>query len=180
MNMVLAQPGFRSNAAPKLRGFTLIELMVSVTVMAVVLVIAVPNLAGFVRTSKLRSAQSELVAAMQLARSEATKRGVSVGVAATASVAGNEFGGGWTVWVDDNDDGLVTAGETVVRAYNGFANAVVLKLTAGTLPVVFKPTGFAAGAVSFKVCGSNDATKGYTVALQRVGMSDLTEGVACP
>jgi type IV fimbrial biogenesis protein FimT len=179
MNMVLAQPGLRS-AAPRFRGFTLIELMVSVSVMAVLLMVAVPNLAGFVRTSKLRAAQSELVAAMQLARSEATKRGVSVGLAATAPVAGNEFGAGWKVWVDDNDDGLVTAGETVVRGYPGFASAIVLKLTAGTLPVVFRPTGFAAAAVSFKVCASNDVTKGYTVALQRVGMSDLTEGVACP
>ncbi len=177
MNLGLAHTQSRSARAG---GFTLIELMISITVMAILLVVVAPSLAGFVRSSKVRSAQSELVSSLRLARSEATKRGISVGVVATAPVAGNEFGAGWKVWVDDNEDGLLTAGETVVRDYPGFAGSVQLGVTAGAAPVVFRPTGFATAAVSFKVCGKNDSTKGYTVALQRVGLTDLTEGVACP
>ena len=180
MNIVPALSRSRSDRAGRASGFTLIELMISITVMAILLVVVAPGLAGFVRTSKVRSAQSELVSSLRLARSEATKRGVSVGVAATAPVAGDEFGAGWKVWVDDNEDGLLTAGETIVRDYPGFTGSVRLGVTAGAAPVVFRPTGFATAAVGFKVCGKGDATKGYTVALQRVGMTDVTEGVACP
>lgn len=177
MNIVPALSRSRSGRAS---GFTLIELMISITVMAILLVVVAPGLAGFVRTSKVRSAQSELVSSLRLARSEATKRGVSVGVAATAPVAGDEFGAGWKVWVDDNEDGVFTAGETIVRVYPGFTGAVLLGVSAGAAPVLFRPTGFATAAISFKVCGTSDTTKGYTVALQRVGMTDLTEGVTCP
>ena len=185
MNIVLAptqrRPARAGRAEPadQAKGFTLIELMISVTIMAILLVVVAPGLAGFVRSGKVRSAQSELVSSLRLARSEATKRGVSVGVAATAPVVGDEFGAGWKVWVDDNEDGLLTAGETIVRDYPGFTGTVRLGVTAGAAPVLFRPTGFATAAVSFKVCGKNDTTKGYTVALQRVGMTDLTEGVAC-
>ena len=162
------------------RGFTLIELMTSVAVLAVLLVVTAPGLSGFVRSSKVRSAQSELVASLMLARSEATKRGATVGVAATASVVGDEFGGGWKVWVDENDDGVVNVGETVVREYPGFAGSAVLSTTGNVSRVSFASTGFASASVTFKVCGKSDATKGYSVVLQRVGMADVSEGISCP
>ena len=180
MKIVLAQRGIGFASIGRARGFTLIELMTSVTVVAVLLVIAAPNLAAFVRSSKVRSAQSELVASLMLARSEAAKRGVTVGVAATAGSVGNEFGGGWKVWVDDNANGAVDVGETVVRDYPGFSGAVVLGKTAGVLPVSFAPTGFASASVTFKVCAASDTAKGYQVVLQRVGLADVTEGVPCP
>ncbi len=180
MNLGHAHTQHRPAWAGQAGGFTLIELMISITVMAILLAVVAPSLAGFVRSSKVRSAQSELVASLRLARSEATRRGISVGVVATAPVAGNEFGGGWKVWVDDNEDGLLTAGETIVRDYPGFTGSVRLGVTAGSAPVVFRPTGFATAAIRFKVCGKNDTTRGYTVALQRVGMTDVTESVACP
>jgi len=180
MKMALAQRGIGFASIGRARGFTLVELMTSVAVLAVLLVVAAPNLAGFLRSSKVRSAQSELVSSLMLARSEAAKRGATVGVVATAGSVGNEFGGGWKVWIDDNANGAVDVGEVVIRDYPGFSGAVVLGKTAGVLPVAFAPTGFAADAVTFKVCGASDTAKGYQVALQRVGLADVTEGVACP
>ena len=59
-------------------GFTLIELLTTLIVLAVVVAIAVPNLALFVTSSRLRASQSEFASALSLARSEATKRGSRV------------------------------------------------------------------------------------------------------
>ena len=170
----------RFSPAAGASGFTLIELMTSLTVLAVVAVIAVPNLAGFVRSSKVRSAQSELVSSLMLARSEAAKRGTLVGVTATAPTTGNEFGAGWKVWVDDNNSGVFDSGDTVVREYPGFAGAVVLGTTGNVSVVTFAPSGFASATVNFKVCAASDTTKGYSVALQMVGLADVGEGVTCP
>ena len=180
MNMVLAQTGTQTACVKRSAGFTLIELMVSVAVMAVLLIVVAPSLAGFVRSSKVRSAQSELVASLMLARSEAVKRGVTVGMAATTPIAGNEFGAGWKVWVDDNGDHVVDPAETVVREYPGFAGTVVLSTVGNVSWVFFSPTGFASNSVNFKVCANSDTTKGYSVVLQMVGLADVTEGVACP
>ncbi|MBC7707248.1 MAG: GspH/FimT family pseudopilin [Rhodoferax sp.] len=186
MSMVTVQPRIRlprirSSRSIRERGFTLVELMTTVSVMAIALAIATPSLTGFVRSSKVRSAQSELVSSMMLARSEATKRGVPVGMAATAPSTGNEFGAGWKVWVDDNANGVIDSGEVLVRDYPGYEpSSVVLGTTGNVTLVSFAPTGFATASVTFKVCGTSDATKGYRVVLQRVGLADVSEGITCP
>lgn len=164
------------------RGFTLIEMMTSIAVLAVILGTAAPSLAGLVRSSKMRAAQSELVAALMLARSEAAKRGVTVSVGASAPTAGSEFSAGWTVWIDANADGVVDSSETLIRSYPDISSAVILGTTGNVTRVSFAPTGFLtpAAVATFKVCGKSDSAKGYTVALQPVGLADISDQATCP
>lgn len=155
--------------------------MVTVVVLAVILALGVPSLAGFVRTSKVRSAQSELIASLMLARSEAVKRGVTVGIAASSPTTGNEFTAGWTVWVDTNVDGVVNTGELVIRDYPTLNGAVVLATAGNVTNFAFNSSGFLtpATAVSFTVCGKNDPAKGFAVRLDPVGLADVQEAT-CP
>lgn len=61
-------------AAQRSRGFTLIELMVTITVAAVLLTIALPSFVNTTLNSKLRATANNLSAAVMLSRSEAIKR----------------------------------------------------------------------------------------------------------
>ena len=171
----------QNSSAAWARGFTLLEMMTTLTVFAVIMVIAVPSLSGMVRSSKVRSAQSELVASFMLARSEAVKRGVTIGVAASAPVVGGEFSKGWTVWVDTNEDGVVDSTELVVRSYPALGAAVVLGTTGNVTRLAFNPSGFLtpATAIDFKACGYSDTTKGFAVRLEPVGLADVKDST-CP
>lgn len=60
------------------RGFTLLELMVTLAVAGILLVIATPALNGMVRSYRLTQAANDLVGAANLARSEAIQRGSRV------------------------------------------------------------------------------------------------------
>jgi type IV fimbrial biogenesis protein FimT len=57
------------------RGFTLLELMVVVAVIAVVLTLAAPSLSDYILVQRLKGSNAELINDMQLARSEAVARG---------------------------------------------------------------------------------------------------------
>lgn len=61
-------------------GFTLIELMVTVSIMAIIALIAAPALQDFVDKTRLKGATDRIYADMQFARSEAVKRNSSVSI----------------------------------------------------------------------------------------------------
>ncbi|CDH45104.1 GspH/FimT family pseudopilin [Candidatus Contendibacter odensensis] len=101
------------------RGFTLIELIITVAIVAIVLAIGVPSFQGMIRDNRLATQVNELVTAMNLARSEAIKRGRRVTLCKSADGANCATSGGyqqgWIVFVDPNDNAVVDVGEQVLR-----------------------------------------------------------------
>lgn len=77
------------------RGFTLIELMVTVVVMAILAASAVPSFRNMILQNRASTHVNELVSALSVARSEAIKRGVQVELLAQ----GADVTTGWTVQV---------------------------------------------------------------------------------
>jgi type IV fimbrial biogenesis protein FimT len=85
------------------RGFTLIELLITIAVAGVLLAIAVPNFADLMRNNRSEASANELVAALNLARIEAVKRGKRVSLCPSAngtSCSGTAWQSGWIVFVD--------------------------------------------------------------------------------
>lgn len=107
----------------KNRGFTLIELMVTLAVAAVVLGIAVPNFSQMMRNNSSITAGAELSVAINYARSEAVKRAKRVSLCASndgiACLAANNWKEGWMVFVDDAaTDGAAVTVNTVLRYWD--------------------------------------------------------------
>lgn len=97
-----------------LRGFTLIELMITLAVAGVVLSTALPNFIQAINNNRLATNTNDFIASLNLARSEAIKRGVNVVVAKT----GANWENGWQVFVDVDTS---TAAKTNVFNDNGNA-----------------------------------------------------------
>ena len=79
------------------RGFTLIELMVTITVAAVLMMVAVPSFTTYQRNAELTSFTNSLLAGLNAARGEAMKRGRYAMVVPTD---GTNWSSGWVVFVD--------------------------------------------------------------------------------
>jgi type IV fimbrial biogenesis protein FimT len=75
------------------RGFTLVEVMIVVAILAVVAAIGAPEFSRFIADQRLRATATDLVASLLVARSEAIKRNADVTLARSAS----GWPGGWTV-----------------------------------------------------------------------------------
>lgn len=64
----------------RMRGFTLVELLVVIGIISVMAAISLPNISGFVQASRVRSAQDQVASAIQRARSRAIARNTQWGV----------------------------------------------------------------------------------------------------
>lgn len=82
---------------PIVRGFTLIELMVTVALVAILMSVAVPSLTSFQRNAELTSFSNTMLAGINGARGEAMKRG---GYAMVVPIDSTNWSSGWVVFVD--------------------------------------------------------------------------------
>lgn len=157
------------------RGFTLIELMVTLAVLAIVASIAVPSFNTMIQNNRSLALGEELASALNYARSEAVKRGARITLC--GSVNGTACDGDWTDnWIvvvdtattDDAAAPVVANASAVLRfwdAPNSNATVTATQGGANTSFVRYTRQGmlgrFNSGAVainvSFSGCTSNSA-----------------------
>ncbi len=82
-----------------MKGFTLIELLIVISLGAIIMALAIPNFSGTIRSNRLTTSANNLLAALNLARSEAVKRGRDVVV---RKKNGGNWENGWVVFIDIN------------------------------------------------------------------------------
>lgn len=104
-----------------IRGFTLIELMVTIAIMAIGLAIAYPSFTGVIRSNRVATGTNTLIATFNLARTEAIRSnrggGVCMSANGTSCTTAGGWEQGWLVWTDLDGNGDLTAGEPVVRYF---------------------------------------------------------------
>lgn len=93
-------------------GFSFLELMIALSISAILLAMALPSLQSFVGESEITTTSNNFVHSLQTARSEAIKRAGPVGVcpslaplADEPSCGGDDYTNGWIVFSDDNGNG---------------------------------------------------------------------------
>lgn len=136
------------------RGFTLIELMIIVTVIAVLLAIAVPSFSDSILSGKLSSYANDFVASTHLARSEAIKRNGRVSMCVSAngtSCATGNWSQGWVVFHDANASNTIDSGEAVIEYRSALFSGFSMTSTAGAI-LLFDPTGVGSTWTTVTVC----------------------------
>lgn len=172
-------------------GFTLIELMVTISIAGILMAIAVPNFQTFMQNSRITTQANEFLTALNYARSEAVKRGVTVTVCPSSSpstcAASTNWAQGWLVFVDADSNGVFATGTDIsVRVWPALRAGSTL--TAATLTrTTFNSSGFArAGANSygndtFRLCDSRGMAFGRAITLTNSGRASISIGTSsCP
>lgn len=159
-------------------GFTLVELMITLAVFAVLLAIMVPSYSDMTLGSKLRSQANDLVAGAVLARSEAIKRNSVVRMCVSADGASCIAGGweqGWVVFHDADDDGTLDAGEAVLLLHQAAASG--FKITGTVASVRFQGTGVGATQAILTACRATPSVGAHerVVNISATGRASVTK-----
>ncbi len=127
-------------------GFTLYELMITLTVVAIILSFGIPNLRDFTLNSRMTGTANDLHAAFQMARSEAAHAKTNVTICASADPmgaanCGGTWDQGWVVFIDDNANQARDAGEAILRSRPPTDNGVLLRVANGATYFMYAPNG---------------------------------------
>ncbi len=172
------------------QGFTLLELMVTVAIAAILVTVAMPSFTGTIISNRLTTINNELVGALNLARSEAIKRNQQVVVEKT----GANWQDGWRVFVDIdrtpssdantfNDDSDTTLCESnedcMLRAYSSLPTGYTINSNNFTNYIRYTPTGQANTNGTFAVCQNSDSSNSKEIIIIATGRARLDGGNTC-
>ncbi|WP_374601103.1 GspH/FimT family pseudopilin [Niveibacterium sp.] len=148
-------------------GFSLIELMVTLTVAGILLAIAIPPLTGALARQRISSTISDLSSDLALARSEAARVGQPVSVCASSdgTSCSTSWTNGWLVWVDVDGDGTKSSTETtIVRSRVSGRTTPTITEGGGATNIVFGASGaLRSPARTWTVCVSGQIGRAISV-----------------
>lgn len=162
-------------------GMTLIELMVTLSVVAILATVAAPNLQSMIERNQLQTLTNNIVSNLYFARSEAAKRGFNVALCASNATqtvcdpTATNFANGWMIFTDydrnasltadttqfdTNGDGLLDEAEQILLI--GEAPNERFAITSNGTPansISYRPTGDTAPrAFSLNIAKATDST----------------------
>jgi type IV fimbrial biogenesis protein FimT len=147
----LAMPPNCKAFALLMRGFSLIELLVTMAMIAILLAIAVPTFSDLRINQKVASNASDLFASTIQARNEAMRLSRQVTIAPTDASSWNN---GWQVFVDMDRNGSLDSGtDTLVTTAPAITENITITNGAGTTPtasISFDSRGFLVGVSNTK------------------------------
>jgi len=156
-------------------GLTLIELMVTIAVAAILAALAAPSFTGMLGSYRVESAAQELKASLDLARSEAIKLARTAQACPSttgSSCASNStnWGTGWLIWSDADGTNVMNASE-IVQVVGAVNNT--LTFTGSASSVTFQSLGQISGAApNFTISHAASSTTRY-VCLSSSGSSKV-------
>jgi type IV fimbrial biogenesis protein FimT len=158
-------------------GFTILELMVSLTILSVLLCVAIPSFRDAGLPSQLRAVANGLSAATQIARSEAIKRNTTVQLCVSSDGATCGTGNWQQGWI-------VISGTSVLHIEPAAPSGYRVTPAGGSVVLSFDPTGLGATPESFTVCRRTPSVGAQerVVAISGVGRASVgttTTGI-CP
>lgn len=165
----------------KSKGFTLVELMVTVVVAAILLGLAAPSFRDAIQNNKFVATSNQLVSALKYARTEALKRRASVTVCGLNDA--KTACGASTNW-KTNGFGALDSSNNVLKVWTDPTQYDDLTLTSSATSLIYAPSGILNSGADIGVrIVFTDVTENRCVEVSttgRVSTQTIAAGDACP
>lgn len=147
---------------PLQAGFTLLELMITVTLLAILMGIGIPSFNSTIASSQLTSQTNRIVAALNATRMEAVKRNTQAVICTSTNGTacnGTSWASGWLIYMDSDKDGALGTGEDVFAKAEANANVSAAGNDTVASKIVFQADGTVLGGNNgtIRVCKATSA-----------------------
>lgn len=152
-------------------GFSLVELLVSIAILAILIALAAPSFSSVSLTGKLTASANRLLATANLARSEAIKRNATVNVCKSANLTSCVTTGGW------EQGWIVISGTEVLTKEQAAPGGI--RVTSSVNALDFVATGVGSTQADFTVCQATPTvgTQERVVSVSATGRSSIKKTV---
>ena len=167
-----------TNPPRLVRGFTLIEVLITVMVASILFTVAIPSFKDTIRQNRLTTQANELIGALNLARSESIRRSKNV----TVTPNGGDWNAGWII--ESIDPATDVAEIPALRNFEALQNNLVF--TGGAASYTYQSSGFKIGIATdtYNLCDSSSSgSRGRTILVSATGrprIDNSLPALVCP
>lgn len=168
-------------------GFTLLELLITLTLIGIVTAFAIPSMTEFSKNDRLTTNINSMIGHLAYARSEAVKLSQQVSMCvsnntdtANPSCTGGNWEDGWVVYIDADASGTFSAGEQVIKAHGLLEGNNTLAPVGVGNQITYDNRGFLAGNTgSLQLCDERSGPHGKTIRITTTGRVRLETDTPC-
>ncbi len=159
------------------RGFTLVELLVTLAVMSIVASMAIPAYNNLIASNRRAAAINDVLSSLHLARTESITRNRRVTIcrsnpAQTACLTGaGDWQYGWLVYIDPTNAGVIDAGDEILAAVDEPGGTSRIRSFDFNSALTYTPNGRLVGNASGRIllCEVGEETASRAVDVSTTG-----------
>ncbi|MEQ1739632.1 MAG: GspH/FimT family pseudopilin [Methyloglobulus sp.] len=170
-------------------GFTLMELMVTLSVASVLAFIAIPSFTEIISNNRVTAQVNQFVSTLNFMRSEAVKQGVRIsmcktsdGMTCVADGAGSDWTQGWIVFTNQNNNKVYNGGdEIILKVQEAIKGELTITGNTNVDDIIsYLPGGQVQNSGAITVCDDRRVGEtGKRIVINSVGRSRI-QTFACP
>lgn len=166
--------------ASRAGGFSLVELMGTLTLGTVLVTTAVPTFDGLLAKTRMSGEVNDLISHLYLARSEAVKRFAPAVLCPSANASEcldePQWHRGYILFADTNNDGERDEGEEILKERRGESNQLTALSSIHRKRVTYRPNGMSGGAnLTVTFCDTRNATPPKAVIVSNTGRPRVSD-----
>ncbi len=164
------------------RGFTVMELMITLAVLSVLVLVAVPNMTRLIESNRMMTAKNALIGSLQQARADAavTTRNTVLCPSENGRqcLTTGDWSRGWLLYRDDNHNGRFDPVESLLLEHQMEFSNLTVHTSDGRRKVTYRNQGRADGAnVRFIFCDARGEDSAGQVVIANSGRIRSTDKV---
>ncbi|MDE0952156.1 MAG: GspH/FimT family pseudopilin [Halioglobus sp.] len=174
-------------------GYTLIELMVTLVIAAILLTVGVPAFKTQMLKSRMSAAATDLLGGMMYAKAESIGRSNFVTLCksnpeATACITAGGWEQGWLTFIDADQDGTIDDGDEIIQVHDAVADGMTALATADLANrITYRPNGLTnlGQTESLVICNENGIADARVITVSLLGKGSILKakdmpGASCP